>query len=108
MFDLREISPLEFKDLAEQDDAVILLDVREEWELALASVAGATHMPMGQVPDRMTELKPDDAIVVMCHHGSRSATVAGFLIRNGFTRVLNLTGGIDAWARDLDPNVPSY
>ncbi len=108
MFDIREISPREFKDLADQDSPVTLLDVREEWELALAEVAGATHMPMGQVPERMSELESDRAIVVMCHHGSRSATVAGFLLRNGFTQVLNLAGGIDAWARDLDPNVPSY
>jgi rhodanese-related sulfurtransferase len=108
VYELREVSPQQFKALAEEDGAVTLLDIREEWELALASVAGATHMPMGQVPDRMTELKSEETIVVMCHHGSRSATVAGFLMRNGFTRVLNLTGGIDAWARDLDPNVPSY
>ncbi len=108
MFVIREISPREFKDLADQDSPVTLLDVREDWELALAEVGGATHMPMGQVPDRMSELDSDRAIVVMCHHGSRSATVAGFLLRNGFTQVLNLTGGIDAWARDLDPNVPSY
>ena len=105
---LKEITPREYADLATGDAPVTLLDVREDWELALASVEGALHMPMGQVPDRLAELGQHACIVVMCHHGSRSATVAGFLQRNGFSQVLNLAGGIDAWARDQDPNVPSY
>jgi rhodanese-related sulfurtransferase len=105
---LKEITPREYASLATGNAPVTLLDVREEWELALASVEGALHIPMGQVPDRLAELGQDACIVVMCHHGSRSATVAGFLLRSGFSQVLNLAGGIDAWARDLDPNVPSY
>ncbi len=105
---LKEITPREYQTLAAEDPRVTLLDVREEWELALASVEGALHIPMGQVPDRLAELATEEIIVVMCHHGGRSATVAGFLQRNGFGQVVNLAGGIDAWARDLDPNVPSY
>ncbi len=105
---LKEITPREFQTLAAQDSRVTLLDVREEWELARACVEGALHIPMGQIPDRLAELAAEEVIVVMCHHGGRSATVAGFLQRNGFGQVVNLAGGIDAWARDLDPNVPSY
>ena len=105
---LKEITPKEYESLAAKDARVTLLDVREEWELALARIEGALHIPMGQVPDRLAELGREAPIVVMCHHGSRSATVAGFLQQNGFVEVLNLAGGIDAWARDLDPNVPSY
>jgi rhodanese-related sulfurtransferase len=86
----------------------VLLDVREPDELEKASLAWAKHVPMAQVPERLTELPHDKPIVVMCHGGFRSNRVAQYLRQNGYTDVSNLTGGIDAWSQHIDPTVPVY
>lgn len=88
--------------------APVLLDVREPWEFAICHIAGALTMPMATVPARQQELDPDQEIVVVCHHGMRSAQVCMFLERQGFGRVFNLTGGVAAWASDVDPAMPQY
>lgn len=105
---VREITPTEFAALAAQGEAPVLLDVREDWELAIARLEGALHIPMGQVPDRLAELDRQARIVVMCRSGGRSATVARFLQQQGYTDVRNLAGGILAWGEELDPGLPSY
>ena len=106
-----ELSPTEFvarwPDYASGGD-VVLLDVREHDELTLAAVAGATHIPMREVPARLAELDPDKPLVVMCHSGGRSRRVAEYLLANGFLTVFNLKGGIDAWSTQLDSHVPRY
>lgn len=88
--------------------APVLLDVREPWEVATCALPGITAIPMSQIPARSEELDPDDEIVCICHHGARSAHVAMFLASRGFTRVANLSGGVDAWARQVDPSMPTY
>jgi len=85
-----------------------LLDVREPWEWQTARIEGAQHIPMREVPARVAELDPDQDVVAICHHGGRSQQVAMFLEKNGFTRVHNLQGGVDAWSRTVDPAVPLY
>jgi len=86
-----------------------LLDVREDWEIALAPVpTGIVHIPMGEISDRLGELDPAREIVVICRSGGRSLEVARFLERQGFRSVYNLAGGILAWSRDLDPKIPQY
>jgi len=89
-----------------------LLDVREPWEVATASLAlpGARlqTIPMQQVPSRLAELDPQQPVLALCHHGVRSLQVALFLDRQGFARTYNITGGIDAWSRQIDPAVPLY
>jgi rhodanese-related sulfurtransferase len=106
-----ELSPTEFVDrwpnYADGDD-VVLLDVREHVELELAAVAGALHIPMREVPARLTDLDTQKPLVVMCHSGGRSRRVAEFLAANGFSSVFNLKGGIDAWSTQLDSHVPRY
>ncbi len=87
---------------------VVLLDVREPHELAIAAVAAAVHIPMAQIPGRIDELQRDRTIVVMCHSGIRSMQVAGFLSHQGFEQVFNLHGGIDAWSREVDTSIPRY
>lgn len=87
---------------------VIFLDVREPEELAIASIPGATHLPMAQVPQRLEELDRSSEIVVFCHHGMRSLRVAGFLEQQGYARVKNLAGGIAAWSASVDPRIPQY
>lgn len=88
--------------------APLLLDVREALELAAAALPGAQHVPMAQVPRALGALDPARPVVCVCHHGVRSAHVAMFLAHHGFAEVYNLTGGIDAWSREVDPAVPVY
>jgi rhodanese-related sulfurtransferase len=106
-----ELSPLQFAarwpSHASGGD-VVLLDVREHDELALAAVEGALHIPMREIPARLAELDPAKPLVVMCHSGGRSRRVAEFLKGNGFTNVFNLNGGIDAWSTQIDSRVPRY
>lgn len=89
-------------------DAPVVLDVREPQEIAVARFPGAVEIPMQSVPSRMGELDRNAEIFVLCHHGMRSAHVADYLAEQGFTRVGNVTGGIDAWALMVDPRVPRY
>jgi len=107
MPEVSEIDPLELKHRIDAGEQPLILDVREPWEIEASSIAGTLNIPMGDIPSRLTELDPDRETIVMCHHGVRSAQVAMYLARNGFARVLNLTGGIEAWS-DIDPAVPRY
>lgn len=86
----------------------LLLDVREPWEFEICHIEGARLMPMQSVPYQANELQPDAEIVVICHHGVRSRHVGVFLERNGFTRIYNLSGGVDAWANQVDHSMPLY
>ncbi len=88
--------------------APLLLDVREPWEFELVHLDDALLIPMGEVPARFQEIDPEQEIVCLCHHGIRSAQVAAFLARQGCEKVYNLAGGIDAWARRIDPALPVY
>jgi rhodanese-related sulfurtransferase len=88
-----------------------LLDVREPWEFAHCAIAGAESMPMGSVPARVEELeaaRAERGIVCICHHGMRSQQVAMFLASRGFEHVFNLSGGVHAWAEQVDPQMPTY
>ena len=88
--------------------APLMLDVREPWEWDTARIVGATLIPMREVPARIGELDRSREVVAICHHGGRSQQVATFLEKNGFSRVHNLAGGVDAWSRTVDPAVPQY
>jgi rhodanese-related sulfurtransferase len=104
-----ELNPREFLDRREAGDEMTLLDVREDWEVALAPVPTDTkHIPMGELSDRIGELDPNKTTVVICRSGGRSAQVADFLERQGFGKVFNLAGGILAWSRVIDPRIPQY
>jgi rhodanese-related sulfurtransferase len=85
-----------------------LLDVREPDELGIASVSGARHIPMNDVPARIDEIPSDMPVIVMCHHGGRSAKITEFLNKNGRPNAVNLRGGIDAWSVQIDTSVPRY
>ncbi|MGQ9684862.1 MAG: rhodanese-like domain-containing protein [Thiobacillaceae bacterium] len=91
-----------------QREKPLLLDVREPWEFERCHIDGALSVPMNGIPARLDELPRDREIVVICHHGVRSFHVARFLDHNGFTRIINLTGGVDAWAKEVDPTMPTY
>ncbi len=104
-----EITPEELKQKLDAGHELTVLDVREPWEFDAAHIAGSTLIPMDQIPARVNqEFDPEDHIVVICHHGVRSANVAAWLLRQGFERVQSLRGGIDSWSRQIDPKVPTY
>lgn len=90
----------------------LLLDVREPWETALARLApgenDALYIPMMQIPQRLADIDRARSVVCICHHGVRSAQVVAFLLQQGYPSVYNLTGGIDAWSRDIDAGVARY
>lgn len=102
-----EITPAQYLARREQGDPLTLLDVREDWELKIARLAGTLDIPMGQVADRLAEIDPSKEVVVLCRSGRRSLEVAKFLEQRGL-RASNLTGGILAWARDIDPTLATY
>ena len=92
----------------EPDARPLLLDVREPWEWQLARIDGSQYLPMGEIAGRIDDLNKSHPTVVICHHGIRSLQVVTFLQRLGFANLHNLQGGIDAWARNVDPAMPVY
>jgi rhodanese-related sulfurtransferase len=85
-----------------------LLDVREPWETALCLIEGSLAIPLGQLPARAAELPTGSPLVVVCHHGGRSMQAVAWLRRNLRDDVTNLAGGVDAWARRIDPSMAVY
>ncbi len=97
----------ELKRRKDAGENLFVLDVREPYEHAIAHIGG--HLiPMNQVPERVSELDPNHEIVVHCKVGGRSQRVAEFLAQNGFKKIHNLAGGIDAWSEEVDPTLPKY
>ena len=84
----------------------LLLDVREPWEFDTCHIDGSINVPMGQVPQRIDELQDADEIIVICHHGVRSQQVIWYLQQHEFDDLVNLDGGVDAWARSVDTSMP--
>lgn len=106
--DVLEISVEQFKDIKDNGNNIVVLDVREYHEYDIANIEDSVLIPLGELPDRLDELNPDDEIVVHCHHGSRSMRATQFLKDQGFKNVKNLAGGIDEWAEKFDPDMPRY
>lgn len=104
----KEISAAEAAKMREEDSETVLLDVREDSELAICRIDGALHIPMGEIPVRMESLPKEQPLVVFCHHGMRSMNVLQFLESHGFENVINMGGGIHAWSHEVDPAVPRY
>lgn len=105
-----QLTPLELAAMLapEAASAPFLLDVREQHEFDICRIAGATLIPMREVPQRLAEVPTDVPVVCICHHGGRSMQVAMFLASRGFDNVINLTGGVHRWAQDVDPAMPTY
>jgi len=104
-----EITPEGLKSLLDLNSDVVVLDCRERWEVETACIDGSRHIPMNEIPARFQqELDPDKHVVVICHHGVRSMNVTLWLRRQGLEKVQSLAGGIDRWAREIDPKVPVY
>lgn len=106
---MRQMTAMELRErLEEGGELPLLLDVREPWEFDICRIEGSQLLPMGRIVSSLDRLDPERETVVICHHGIRSQQVAYFLERNGFSRIINLQGGVDAWARDVDPEMRAY
>lgn len=105
---VEEISVEELKARLDAGTAPLVIDVREGWELDISRVEFARHVPMGEVPERLSELDPQAPLIVMCRSGGRSMQVCRFLEKHGFRSLSNLTGGILAWGERIDPSLRPY
>jgi len=107
---IRELEPAELSRWRAdpQRRAPVVVDVREAWELERCALSDSMHVPMHELPRRLDELPRDRDLVVVCHHGVRSRFAARFLAGAGFAPVFNLTGGVEAWAADVDPTLARY
>ena len=105
---MSEITPTDLKARLDQGERPLLLDVRQDWETRLCRLDNAIHIPIEEIELRVEELNPGEEIVVYCHQGVRSAAVAEYLRGLGFGNVRNLTGGLDLWARTVDPAMRRY
>ncbi|XAL98370.1 rhodanese-like domain-containing protein [Phycisphaeraceae bacterium D3-23] len=105
-----EVSPRAVSAMCQAGDGIVLLDCRLDKEVAAASIAGAVHVPMQSIADRLDELEEhvDDKVVVFCHGGVRSMRVVAFLRERGFEDVWSMAGGIDLWSLSVDTKVPRY
>lgn len=108
-----EISVSDLADRLKGDERPLVLDVREPWEHRIASLEGTENVPMDEVPDHLERLRALardglDEVFVLCHRGNRSRLIARFLQQNGFRRVVNVAGGIDAWTAEVDRNLTVY
>lgn len=104
----RELAELLASPSGAAQEGPILLDVREPWELAICQIDGSRSIPMRRIPHALDELDRGRPIVCICHHGIRSYQVARYLEHQGFDRVINLEGGIAAWAREVDASMATY
>jgi rhodanese-related sulfurtransferase len=104
----KTITPAEFAERTGRGERVRLIDVREPEEFELARVEGAELLPLSRFAEWSGALDPDEELVVMCHHGIRSAHICALLARSGFTKLSNLAGGIDRWSTEVDAAVPRY
>jgi adenylyltransferase/sulfurtransferase len=105
---VRQATARQIKEMLDEGRKVTLLDVREPQEWDITHIEGAKNIPLGSIPERMNELDTADDIVVYCHHGMRSAQAIKFLKKMGFEKLQNMAGGIDAWAINVDKDMPRY
>ena len=103
-----ELTPGELKQRLAEREPLVLLDVRQDWETRLCRLDNSLHIPIEEIELRSDELDPAAETIVYCHQGVRSAAVAEYLHGLGFANVRNLAGGLDAWARSVDPSMRRY
>ena len=103
-----EVTALDLKEEIDAGKPIVVLDVREPHEAEIATIEGAKLIPLGELPDRLRELDDHAEIVTHCHHGARAAKALEILRAAGFHKARMLAGGIDAWAVNVDPEMPRY
>ncbi len=103
-----QIDVVELGRILNENQGVTLIDVREPWEVQICAIAGSVNVPLSTLPQNLDRLPPQAPLVVLCHHGARSMQAVAWLRQNGFGNASNLIGGIDAWARQIDPAMATY
>ncbi|MDY0079766.1 MAG: rhodanese-like domain-containing protein [Ignavibacteriaceae bacterium] len=105
---IRNLNPYEVKEILDSGEKVRLIDVREEWENNLARIEGCELFPLSKFNNEYDKLGKDETLIVYCHHGNRSMTVCNFLLKQGYSNLVNLRGGIALWALTVDPKIKQY
>ena len=107
---MQQITPQDLHERLQQhnEKPLVLLDVRESWEFEICAINGARNIPMGDITQQIDTLDPEQPLVVICHHGIRSQQVGAYLEHNDFEQIINLAGGMDRWASDVDPDMATY
>ena len=106
---MKNFSPKQLQDyLIQCDEAPLLLDVREHWEFEYCFIEGSILIPMGELASRLDELDPTRETILICHHGIRSRKMGYYMEQVGFSRITNLDGGVEQWARDVEPTMKRY
>jgi len=105
---IKNVSPSEANKMIAEDSEAVLVDVREKWEYDIANIKNSVLIPLSRLKDGTQNLSKEGTKIVMCHHGSRSLLAAAYMVQQGFSNVLNLQGGIDAWSLTVDKKVPRY
>ncbi len=105
---MQTLSAEALKQKIDSGDKPVLLDVREDWEYEICHLPESINISMSNVNEMLAKLSPDDETVVICHHGMRSFQVGSYLEQNGFKQIINLEGGVDAWAKTVDPSMAQY
>ena len=106
---MEQITSTELKQRMDNGDDIQIVDVREDFEVAMGQIPNAIHIPLGQVLNRMGEIDPTRETVVYCKMGGRSARAIDALQRSGYSgKLINLQGGIIGWSNEVDPSIPKY
>lgn len=105
---LPDLDPLALAERLATDEPLLLLDIREQYEWEICRLPGALHVPMSELPGRLATLDSGREMLVYCHHGVRSRMATAWLRNEGYERVRDLLGGIEAWAREVDPEMSRY
>jgi len=103
-----EMTAPETKQYISENQAVILIDVRESWECNTAFIEGSIHIPISEIQNKMHDYNEEQVIIFVCHHGVRSRMVGVYFEQNGYTNIINLRGGIDSWAKTVDNEMATY
>lgn len=106
---MKHLTPTQLQDYLNNTDITpVLLDVREQWEFDYCSIKDSLLIPMGELPNRLDELEKNSEIIMICHHGIRSRQMGYYMEQMGFASIINLEGGVEQWATDVEPTMKRY
>ncbi len=105
---MQNLSSEQIQQIRTNVQELLLLDVREEWEFEICHIENSRNIPMGRIPEAIDDLDLDVQTIVICHHGARSMQVGHYLESCGFKNIINLDGGVDAWAETVEPDMRRY
>jgi len=105
---MKQFTAEQLKEYLDTGEKPVILDIREAWEFETCHLENSKHISMSQIPARLDELDPEDETIVLCHYGMRSRQIIAYLETQGFNYLINLEGGIDAWAKSVDSTMDQY